>query len=89
VRDASFTAVLDCGNDAGAAQGAIRAGIDTVIFTGRTDVATRLSAIAAARGSHLLTQRPEAALDLGRWFFADSETLRRRCAETLGAAIRN
>lgn len=83
---ADFTAVLDCGNDAGAAQGAIRAGIQRIIFIGRADVAVRLAAIATAAGSQLLTERPEAALDLGRWFFADSATLRRRCAETLGAA---
>jgi hypothetical protein len=81
-----FTAILDCGDDAGAAQGAIRAGIEVIVFTGRADVAARLTAIAAASGSRLLTERPEAALDLGRWFFAGGETLRRRCAETLGAA---
>jgi hypothetical protein len=83
---AGFTAILDCSDDAGAAQGAIRVGIEAVIFTGRADVAARLGAIAAASGSHLLTRRPKAALDLGRWFFADGETLRRRCAEVLGAA---
>ena len=86
MRDASFTAILDCGDDAGAAQGAIRVGIEAVIFNGRADVAARLMAIAVANGTLLLTRRPEATLDLGRWFFADGETLRRRCAETLGAA---
>ncbi|MFZ2008049.1 MAG: hypothetical protein WAV02_23415 [Stellaceae bacterium] len=84
---ATFTAILDCGDDAGAAQGAIRAGIESVVFTGRADVAERLAAIAAAAGSRLLTQRPEATVDLGRWFFADGEELRRRCAEALGAAF--
>jgi hypothetical protein len=83
---ATFTAILDCGDDSGAAQGAIRAGIETVVFTGRADIGERLSAIAAAAGSRVLTARPEATLDLGRWFFADGETLRRRCAEALGAA---
>ncbi|HXC30071.1 MAG TPA: hypothetical protein VNV38_19105 [Stellaceae bacterium] len=75
--------ILDCGDDAGAAQGAIRAGIEAIIFAGRADVAERLTAIAAAAGSRMLTQRPKAALDLGRWFFADSNELRRRCADAL------
>lgn len=56
-----------------------------MIFTGRADVAARLAAIATAGGARLLTERPEAALDLGRWFFADGETLRRRCADALAA----
>jgi hypothetical protein len=43
-------------------------------------------AIAAAGGSRLLTQRSRAALDLGRWFFADSGELRRRCADALAEA---
>jgi hypothetical protein len=75
--------ILDCGDDAGAAQGAIRAGIPAIVFTGRADVAARLAAIAAARGGRLLTARPAAALDLGRWFFADVETLRRHGAAFL------
>jgi hypothetical protein len=80
---ARFTAILDCGDDARAAQGAIRVGVEAVIFTGRTDVAERLTAIAAAAGSRLLTRRPEATLDLGRWFFADGAELRRRCVDAL------
>src|SRR6202521_3028851 len=32
---AQSAALLDCGDDAGAAQGALRAGIDGVIFNGR------------------------------------------------------
>jgi hypothetical protein len=79
--DAVF--MLDCGDDAGAAQGAIRAGIETVIFIGRADVAERLAAIADGKGGRLLTARPDALLDLGRWFFADAETLRRHCAARL------
>jgi hypothetical protein len=78
---ADFSAILDCGDDAGAAQGAIRAGVETVIFTGRADVAERLSGIATAKSIRLLTARPDASLDLVRWFFADGETLRQRCAE--------
>jgi hypothetical protein len=83
--EASAEFILDCGDDAGAAQGAIRAGIDAIIFTGRSDVADRLAAIAAAAGSKVLTARPEEALDLGRWFFADAETLRRHCAAYLAS----
>jgi hypothetical protein len=79
--DAVF--VIDCGDDAGAAQGAIRAGIETVVFTGRADVARRLNAIAKAASLHVLTARPEASLDLGRWFFADVETLRLHCTAFL------
>ena len=86
VPGARFTAILDCGDDAGVAQGAIRAGIEAMVFTGRADVAERLSAITAAAGSSLLIRRPEAILDLGRWFFADGDELRRRCAEALGTA---
>ena len=79
--DAVF--MLDCGDDAGAAQGALRAGVETVIFAGRVDVAERLAAIAVAKGLRLPIARPDAGLDLGRWFFADIETLRRRSAAYL------
>jgi hypothetical protein len=82
---AHFSAILDCGDDAGAAQGAVRAGIDVVIFTGRRDVAERLAAIAAADRSRLLTERPADALDLARWFLADGETLCRHCAAHLAS----
>lgn len=83
--NATFKAILDCGDDAGAAQGAIRAGIDAVIFTGRIDVAERLAAIAAASGAQLLSTRPEPLLDLGGRFFADTETLHRECAARLAS----
>ena len=82
---ARFSAILDCGDDAGAAQGALRTGLDTVIFTGRAEVTERLAGIAAAKGARVLTSRPADALDLGRWFFVDAETLRRRCAERLAS----
>lgn len=85
---AHFVAILDCGGDAGAVQGAIRAGVEVIVFTGRADAAERLKATAAATGSRLLIQRPDALLDLGCWFFADGGTLRRRCAEVFGAAGR-
>jgi hypothetical protein len=82
---AKFSGIIDCGDDAGAVLGATRAGIETAIFVGRPDVAERLAAIAAAAGTHLLTRRPEAVLDLGDWFFADAETLRRHSAERLAS----
>jgi len=82
---AKFAAILDCGNDAGAAQAAFRAGVETVIFTGRAAVAERLATIAAACGSRLLTAAPQPALDLAVCFFADTETLRRRVADVLAS----
>ncbi|TMJ60058.1 MAG: hypothetical protein E6G81_07410 [Alphaproteobacteria bacterium] len=85
VPEAKFSSILDCGDDAGAAMAAIRAGIEAIVFTGRIDVAARLSAIAAQSGASLITKRPAAALDLGALFFADNETLRRRCAEILAS----
>jgi hypothetical protein len=75
--------ILDCGDDAGAVQAALRAGVEAVIFTGRADVAERLAAIAGARGSRLLTTRPPPLLDFGELFFASSDTLRERCADAL------
>lgn len=82
---ARATWLLDCGDDAGAAMGAIRAGVEGVVFTGRADVAARLSDIAGQRGASLLTSRPEPALDLGGLFFADPAALHRRCADVLAS----
>jgi hypothetical protein len=78
-------ALLDCGDDAGAAQAAIRAGIEGVVFTGRADIAERLADIAGQRGIRLVTVRPDPALDLAAEFFASPETLRRRCAFLLAS----
>jgi hypothetical protein len=80
---AQCTALLDCGDDAGAAQAAIRAGIEGVIFIGPPDLAERLSDIAGQRGVRLLTVRPDAMLDLAAQFLASPEMLRRRCGEIL------
>ena len=80
---AQTTAVLDCGDDAGAAQGAIRAGVEAILFTGRADLAARLADIAAQRGARALTERPVPALDLADDFFAAPDELRRRCVEAL------
>jgi hypothetical protein len=85
VPGAQFDALLDCGDDAGAAMAAIRAGISAVVFTGRTDVAARLADIAGQAGGTLVTERPALPLDLGAPFFADDETVRRRCAEILAS----
>ena len=75
--------LLDCGDDAGAAQAAIRAGIEGIVFTGRADVAKHLADIASQRGTRLSTIRPDAALDLAAEFFASPEALRHRCSEVL------
>ena len=80
---AQSTALLDCGADAGAAQAAVRAGIEGIIFTGRADVAERLADIAGQRGIRLLTERPGTTLNLSSEFFASPETLHQRCAEFL------
>lgn len=59
----TVTAVLDCGDRAGDAQGALSAGVESVLFTGRAEVAERLAEIARARGATVLTGLPP-ALDL-------------------------
>ena len=86
VPEARFTAILDCGEYAGGAMAAIRAGIAAIVFTGRADIAARLADIAAQAGVRLVTERPAAALDLGSSFFEDHETLRHRCAEILASS---
>jgi acyl-CoA reductase-like NAD-dependent aldehyde dehydrogenase len=85
VPGAEFDALLDCGDDAGAAMAAIRAGIPAVVFIGHADVAQRLADIARQAGARLITERPQPALDLGDPFFADDGTVRRRCAEILAS----
>jgi acyl-CoA reductase-like NAD-dependent aldehyde dehydrogenase len=84
---ARCTALLDCGDDAGAAQAALRSDIDGIVFAGRVDVAERLAQIAAQRGVRLLTERPVATLDLGDGFFAAPEMLRQRCAAALASPL--
>ena len=85
VPQARYSAMLDCGEDAGASMAALRAAIGAVIFTGRADVAERLAGIAAQQGERLLRARPEAASDLVALFFADPATLRRHCAGILAS----
>jgi hypothetical protein len=84
VPEARFSALLDCGNNVGAALAAIRAEVDGIVFTGRHDVAGRLADIARQHGVRFETSRPLHALDLRDDFFASQETLERRCAEFLG-----
>jgi acyl-CoA reductase-like NAD-dependent aldehyde dehydrogenase len=83
---AQFSSLFDCGDDAVAAMAALRAGLEAILFTGRDDMAARLVDIAAQAGARLATERPTAALDLGASFFADDETLRRRCADALASS---
>ena len=85
VPEARLRPILDCGDDAGAAMAAIRAGVEAIVFTGGAEVAARLRSIADAQGCRLGADRPPAVLDLGDRFFADPETLRRRCAEALAS----
>lgn len=59
----AMTAVLDCADRAGDAQGALAAGLRIVLFTGRADVAARLADIAAQNGATVLTGLPP-SLDL-------------------------
>ncbi|MBK1667739.1 hypothetical protein CKO28_06790 [Rhodovibrio sodomensis] len=54
---------LDCGPRPGDALAAYRAGVSGVIFTGRSDVAEKLRALAQAHGTAFRTDRPD-ALDL-------------------------
>jgi hypothetical protein len=82
---ARFTEILDCSDDAGAVQAALRIQIAAVIFTGRADVAERLAGIAQQAGASLLTARPPPLLDLGELFFASSDALRERCADALAS----
>jgi len=84
VPDARFSALLDCGDNVGAALAAIRAEGEGVVFTGRPDVARRLADIARQHGVRVETERPAAALDLATDFFSSQEQIERRCAEFLG-----
>ncbi len=83
VPNAQFTALLDCGEEAGAALAAIRAEVDGLVFTGRTDVARRLADIARQHGVRFETSRPAAVLDLGADFFAAAERLEQYCDAAL------
>jgi hypothetical protein len=87
VPEARFSALLDCGDEAGAALAALRSQVEGVVFTGRADVAQRLADIARQRGTRFETARPAAALDLGADFFAVEASLVARCAAVLAPTV--
>ncbi len=89
VPQAQSSALLDCGEDAGAALAAIRGEVSGVVFTGREDVAARLADIARLHGVAFLRQRPSAALDLEGDFFATAEEAEQLCAVVLAASGRS
>ena len=55
--------VLDCADEAGTAQGALRRGLKRIRFSGPPEVAAKLSAIASAQGA-VLDDDPRPVLDL-------------------------
>lgn len=57
---AEAVAVLDCGDRAGDAMGALREGIEVVCFRGDPAVATKLAEMAAQSGAAVIEARPEA-----------------------------
>ena len=83
VPEARFSALLDCGDDVGAALAAIRSEVDGIVFTGRPDVARRVADIAGQHGVRFVADRPAAALDLGEDYFASAEIIERRCSDLL------
>ncbi len=63
--DARAEAAIDCGDDAGLALAALRAGWTALFFSGEEDARRRIAAIAAAQGARLLADaRAEETLDL-------------------------
>jgi hypothetical protein len=84
VPDARCSSLLDCGANVGAALASIRAEVEGVIFTGRSDVARRLEDVARQHSVRFERKRPAEALDLAKEFFASKEDLERRCAAFLG-----
>ena len=61
--DVEAHATMDCADRPGDVLAALRHGLDSVRFTGRTSVAEKLAAIAEAKGAAFATRRPP-ALDL-------------------------
>ncbi len=56
--DVDFVLALDCGDSAGDAMAAIRAGVKALIFTGENDAALKLDNMAAQSASRLYRQHP-------------------------------
>ncbi len=61
--DADFTAVIDCGDDPGHAQGALRIGWKVLLFGGPEDVRSKIADIAEQHGARLVGDAGE-TLDL-------------------------
>jgi hypothetical protein len=57
--EAGVTAMLDCGDRAELVQGALRAGLADLVFTGPAGVAARLADIAGQQGARLHRSRPQ------------------------------
>jgi len=85
VPGARYFALLNCGDQPGAALAAIRAGVEGVIFTSRADVVRRLADIAAQHGVRLVITHPTTRLDLGDDFFASETAIEQRCADFLAS----
>ncbi|CAO3420597.1 hypothetical protein [Azospirillum endophyticum] len=60
------TGLLDCGDRAGEAQGALTAGVPHLLFTGHPEAVKRLAVIAGNGGATLLTACPQ-SLDLAAY----------------------
>lgn len=56
--EVEFVLALDCGEDAGDAMAAIRAGVKALIFTGDNDAARKLGDMAMQTGSRLYRRQP-------------------------------
>ena len=72
------TAMLDCGDRAELVQGALRAGLSDVVYSGPAGIAARLADIAGRQGAHLHRRRPP-ALEI-----ADPGTALAACRAWLG-----
>jgi hypothetical protein len=57
--DVPLTAVFDCGDRAGDALVALKAGVTHLVFTGHPEAARRLAAIARESGAEILDRRPD------------------------------
>jgi hypothetical protein len=88
VPEVGFQALLDCGDDVGAALAAIRSEVEGLVFTGRPNVARRLADIAGQHGVRFVTDPPPVTLDLGEDFFASAEILEQRCTEAIAVSNR-
>jgi len=61
--DLDFEAVLDCGDAAGYALAALRAGVETIRFSGNASASGKIREIAAMYGSRV-TRKPTQILDI-------------------------